>query len=1300
MARLLVTADDVSTLFAGSGRVGQGLLPQLLRLLILGTTTQGSVGRLTFPAGDDVSRPGWDGHTSLTGQHPYVPTGEAGWELGTTNPPSTKATQDYRKRSAEPQGLLPAETAFVFVTPHRWSGGTTWAQERQAEGIWRSVRVLDATDLEAWLESAPAVARWLCRHLSRPIDGLLDADGAWLSRISTPFGAEVTESLVISGRDQQAADVRRWLAEPQGDLAIYGESREESLAFVLAAIRAAEPDRREYLESTFALVSDPHAFEHLASAASPVVVALERAEHLAELRTLHVNRLHAVLPLARADTRRRDVAHAITLDSLRRSSLEAELQKLGRSQERARRLARESKGSLGALLWSLGQPGLDGLAWADPATLRSLALLAPVGRWAASIELDRDVVAAITGRPYQDVGDLVHRCSGDGRPFERRGELWEWKARTYWWRLLAPRLDRGDIDRFRLETTRVLGEPDPLLDLSSEERRVAMFREQEPSVSHALRRGLVETVCLLSAETPEGTAFDGPAVAGHIVRDLLSGEGALKRWASLTHELPDLAEGAPPVFLDCLDELLRVDPSGLAALFADDRSDILFSTSRHTGILWALERIAWPREHLSRVLHCLGKLAELDPGGSCANRPAASLRTILLPWLPQTLATVPDRLLALDGLRARCPEVAWNLGLSLQPRYPDTGSPHQRPHWRDEWEVPDQPKVTYAEHDAFVNGLTERLISWAGTNPRRLESLGEHCAVTIRTIHPANQRLLDAICDAPHDGWSSEDRYRYWLAIHRLVHRHGRYPDADWAMPAFAVARLKELADRARPADPLLCHRILFTDHPEHLYMQPDVDYNEAERQVRSLRIGALKELLSIHALSRVAQWADEVDAPNTVGHTLAACELSFEQQQEWVQLTLGPESPLDAARTQAGLVFVRARASEDPGWADRMAAAVASASTDDVFVRFVIGLPPRAHTWALLERLRPRCRDAYWNQARLHWLDSADVLDAVKGLLSANRLYAAIGALSLHVRTARNHTSAAQEGVLAAARLVLDHTVDHSPLSESGAGGLSVSYTIDSLIDFCESVGIDEDTVRRWEFKWLPFILREKRSCRSLRACLAKQPELFVELLKMLYKRSDQADDTPGELSQERRSAMAGAAYSLLEAWCTPPAFLQRPRPEEGPDAVKGIPPAVAPTHGVVDAAALRSWVDSARRLAQANGRIDVCDLRIGRLLAHAPADEDGTWPCMAVRDCIEPMATDHLRRGFLLGVFNRRGVHCRTNDGQQERTIAEWFDGHARAVQITHPQTASLLAQLAEDYRRDGRREDLQGRLSEFEH
>ena len=57
----------------------------------------------------------------------------------------------------------------------------------------------------------------------------------------------------------------------------------------------------------------------------------------------------------------------------------------------------------------------------------------------------------------------------------------------------------------------------------------------------------------------------------------------------------------------------------------------------------------------------------------------------------------------------------------------------------------------------------------------------------------------------------------------------------------------------------------------------------------------------------------------------------------------------------------------------------------------------------------------------------------------------------------------------------------------------------------------------------------------------------------------------------------------------------------------------------GRVNEKDLFAWITIARKLAEECGRLEPCDSRIGQVLAYAPEDPDGTWPCEPVVMCLK---------------------------------------------------------------------------------
>src|SRR4029077_20529208 len=105
---------------------------------------------------------------------------------------------------------------------------------------------------------------------------------------------------------------------------------------------------------------------------------------------------------------------------------------------------------------------------------------------------------------------------------------------------------------------------------------------------------------------------------------LLDGQGWL-RWASLSYQLPLLAEAGPEAFLNAVERHLKQGETALTKLF-EETGNALFTSKPHTGVLWALEVLAWHRAYISRVSLILSHLNEMLPNGKSGNNPARTLQ--------------------------------------------------------------------------------------------------------------------------------------------------------------------------------------------------------------------------------------------------------------------------------------------------------------------------------------------------------------------------------------------------------------------------------------------------------------------------------------------------------------------------------------------------------------------------------------------------------------------------------------------------------------------------------------------------
>ncbi|MEY4439643.1 MAG: hypothetical protein RIQ36_1107 [Pseudomonadota bacterium] len=365
--------------------------------------------------------------------------------------------------------------------------------------------------------------------------------------------------------------------------------------------------------------------------------------------------------------------------------------------------------------------------WTQHTDATYLALAVLIGSWQDKSQSDLDAVTQILGISYDDwlrkARELLHAPDS---PLSFKNGVWKVVNRSELLTLLGSRILDQNLDALRSLAIDVLQESDPAFDLPSEERYAASIHGKVLSYSNALRSGIAEGLAILGNQPQACTnCSQGKADTTTllVVRKVLS-DADWKLWGSLNSLLPTLAEAAPDEFLELVGRAFRLNHCPFDQLFSQE-GDGITGGNYLTGLLWALECLAWDEQYLVRACDALAELASHDPGGKWANRPSNSLATILLPWLPQTLAPFEKRKVAARAIVNDWPEIAWSLVIQLLPGRHQTSSGSYKPRWRktipDNWEK----GVTQNEYWQEASYYAELAVGLAGYDIVRLDPTGK-----------------------------------------------------------------------------------------------------------------------------------------------------------------------------------------------------------------------------------------------------------------------------------------------------------------------------------------------------------------------------------------------------------------------------------------------------------------------------------------------------------------------------------------------------------------------------------------------
>lgn len=1138
------------------------------------------------------------------------------------------------------------------------------------------------------------VARWLAYQFGVLVEGMRDV-GLFVRELNSQYDPLLLADLIIGGRAEPQTRIADWFGSDSASLEVGGESIDEVANFIAASILRSGDSLFDQLSLRAVFLDEPGALQHFSDSSRTTIVIPTTAAALRRVRAIPARGMRVVVPTSRAaGSRRRDSA-VVRLGTVRREACRKALEAMKVPPMRADRIARESKGSLTALLWMLAQEPDAPLPWTVGAAAFELTPLVFAGQWAADGEADQTVISALFGRPYAEVEKTVAAWRQPGGPLIRRGAIWDWLAWDFAWASLAPSVTGDMMRRFGDAVRAVLATPDPKYSLPADDRWLSRVKGKVHPHSAQLRAGLVGSIVQFALNDAAVLSGSGQVFSDSLVRDLLRSnavEGGIS-WMSLSPWLSDLAEASPGEFLASAESLIA-NPHNVAAIF--EESSVLFGSHPHTGLLWAMERLAWRADLLPRVTMLLGKLAALDRGGKLSNRPSNTLRAIFLPWLPQTTADALARLSIIEQLYAQLPEVGWKLALALLPRPSDIGSFTARPQWRD-WPVR-EARVTQGEYFEFAEPLARLMLNWAGREGKRWRSLIEaydHLATAMPDIA---QDVLATLGHVPADSLADADRNEIYESLLGLSQRHREFPDAEWSLKGPQLAAIDELCRAFHPRKLADRYRQLFDSWPWPLRGR-EVPFEERMRQVDEARRSAAAEIFGDGDLDAVFRFAEIVARPDAVGAALAELPVEDALRRRLVRSVLSVE-PWVGDKLPPLFVFglgyiARCTRREGDSWIDWAASLEGVAGNAVALANLAWGLPARAAIWDRLDKWGFEVAELYWRRAPMSGLDDpdADAERAVIRLLAARRPLRAVDIAALYVHGSKHPANTGAPWVISS--LTLERALRSAGEEKSdeqldGSALSNLAHAVGALLDVMEKQGANAALLARLEWLWMPAVANTQRGLKSLSTVLSESSETFVEILKLAFRAEG---DSPRDLTEDER-ARATQAFRLLESWHAVP----------GQTVMSGGEPASGQSNvtfltGTVDGEKLLNWVVEARKMAAECGRLDICDDRIGNMLAYAVIDPDGTWPCEAVREVLEKVQSEGVESGIATGIYNKRGVHFRGKGGDQERALAAKYEELRKRIQTKWPRTEAMLQSIVQSYLSDAQREDQEEEFEEFE-
>ena len=602
--------------------------------------------------------------------------------------------------------------------------------------------------------------------------------------------------------------------------------------------------------------------------------------------------------------------------------------------------------------------------------------------------------------------------------------------------------------------------------------------------------------------------------------------------------------------------------------------------------------------------------------------------------------------------------------LSLLPEWHGIHSPTAAPRFED-WK-PGEITVTHGQWRGFVAALLRRLMEDAGGDPGRWRALLENSS----SLGPVDRlKLRDELGRRVEQGdLADEGRGALWEAIRKLIASHREFSRAEWALPADDLAALEAIEQRLRPRGAVDVHAWLFEEHMPDLgdgTKMPGGEYDHQSyvTKLTERRRAAVERVARTDGWDGVIELTRRAIVPWAVGDALA--EVDNNQFEVACLASLESEEPheIDLATGYFSRRFSVA------GWKWLEPLTSAGTLSPTQIACLLLLAPDYPRSWEQADELGEDVAREYWKRFGPFGLgpDFPLVEETVRRLLRASRPAAALRLLTLY---ARDQSAQRSLGVVAADALqaLLDSQHEDPEIRTMREYDFATIFT---LLE-SEKSEVGAETVARLEWAYLPALGHEP-AIPSLNEALVQSPSFFVDVVSAIYRR--RSDKETREATPDQVQT-ATNAYALLSSWHRLPGTT---------------------SDGRVNSGALEAWFKDVIPLLDQADRRGVGEIHIGHVLAFAPSDSDGAWPCIEVREFLERAQSDQIEQGLQTQIFNNRGITSRDphEGGDQERALATRYREAAQRFNDRWPRTASILRALADTYDDDARGFDAEAEL-----
>ncbi len=769
---------------------------------------------------------------------------------------------------------------------------------------------------------------------------------------------------------------------------------------------------------------------------------------------------------------------------------------------------------------------------------------------------------------------------------------------------------------------------DSKYDYPADKRYAAALTKKNSihELSQSLRKGVAETLAILGNNLDAFVNCSKNKIRNLIYRferDYFATTN-WKVFASTAEYFQYLGEACPDVFLG---EIIKMTSENDNAFiqFLQEKESLVTTTEYGYQLSWVIANLAKHERYFSNAMIALLQLAQIRESF------LDSLVGIVLPWYPQTHASIDVRVGVFKGLAEENSELTWKALMKLMPNATTTGSPIIKPHYLKVEDFPE--KVSMKDYiDASV-GYINTAIDMIGSNVYRMCDMIQ---VVDDVPEDIQNKILNSISKQAQI-LTIQQTELLWNCVKDFTHRHRKFSDAKWSL---SNERLRQVDEFAMALLPNYEHAFLLRMFRKDQYslMDGTESFFEKEQELKKQQTKLVEQKYIAEGITGLLSLSDEIENKILLG----ICTAVFISDDD-IKYVISHSACIKDDQFLNGIIsgidFDRAKY-------------IVGSFSDTIKAQIISKLALTDESIQYVQELDEDAQNLFWKTTEVWGFadNSIPIAEkAIRALNSVHRTEKSIPIVYYYIEKRREIEPS----------LIVDTLCLNVQVADENSHNI---FYIQNIIKWLQERKIDKDAMLSVEWKYLS-LLRPSEGFPPVYIWneLSSNPHFYIDVLRMMCGKDDSWEGT-----EEEKSIMKQQCFSLLFGWKQTP----------------GID-----INGIFHADVLNKWMAIVVDQSEKNDIADVALSYFGQAAFYAPADVDGFFINKTVVKYLQQDKEGHALSGYYSESINSRGAHFVDSTGNTEFSIEKEYRNKAQAAEACGMiRFASTLRSIADTYHEEG--------------